>query len=224
MTNTADIRKYYDDHAHLLLTKTARHDIIFRQLKSIVRPGMTVLDLGCGAGLSSRYMAELGANVTAVDLSPEAIRLARLHNGNLLIEYIEADLSAPLTMIQQKPYDFISLIDCLEHIPVDVHSHVIWNIMRFSGPDTIILVNIPDSRFQGFLQRRNTQGLQIIDQIIPPLDIIRMFDNINYHLQMFESYGIDVPACQYNTMIFWKSGSVNTMYEKALKERMVKNT
>ncbi|HXQ51537.1 MAG TPA: methyltransferase domain-containing protein [Stellaceae bacterium] len=44
-----------------------------------IRPGMKVLDLGCGQGGPARYLAgECGCRVTGLDLTPEFIELARL--------------------------------------------------------------------------------------------------------------------------------------------------
>ena len=41
--------------------------------------GARVLDVGCGAGLLSEALAREGAQVTALDLAPELIDVARLH-------------------------------------------------------------------------------------------------------------------------------------------------
>jgi ubiquinone/menaquinone biosynthesis C-methylase UbiE len=42
-----------------------------------VRAGMELLDLGCGIGGPSRYLASIGCRVTGVDLTPEFIDVAR---------------------------------------------------------------------------------------------------------------------------------------------------
>jgi len=42
-----------------------------------LRPGMTVLDLGCGAGFQARLLAEHGIKVHGMDISPPLIRYAR---------------------------------------------------------------------------------------------------------------------------------------------------
>ena len=44
-----------------------------------IRPGMYVLDLGCGLGGSSRYLAaECGCRVAAIDLTPNFVEVARI--------------------------------------------------------------------------------------------------------------------------------------------------
>jgi SAM-dependent methyltransferase len=42
-----------------------------------VRAGIQVLDLGCGIGGASRYLASIGCRVTGIDLTPEFIDVAR---------------------------------------------------------------------------------------------------------------------------------------------------
>lgn len=44
-----------------------------------LRPGMQVLELGCGTAYFTRELARTGASITAVDISPELLALARKH-------------------------------------------------------------------------------------------------------------------------------------------------
>ncbi len=55
--------------------------LAIRALAREVTPGVTVLDVGCGSGVLSVAAARLGANATAVDTDPEAVRatLANVH-------------------------------------------------------------------------------------------------------------------------------------------------
>jgi ribosomal protein L11 methyltransferase len=49
--------------------------LALEQLERLVRPGATVLDVGCGSGLLAVAAARLGASrVVAVDVDPEAVR------------------------------------------------------------------------------------------------------------------------------------------------------
>lgn len=58
------------------------------------RPGMKVLDIACGEGRNSVWLAELGCEVTGVDLSPLALGKARAlaQERNVSVTYQEADL------------------------------------------------------------------------------------------------------------------------------------
>jgi SAM-dependent methyltransferase len=52
-----------------------------------VQPGQNVLDIACGNGLTSRKLAELGADVTAFDFSANLIELAKTRSRSSLITY-----------------------------------------------------------------------------------------------------------------------------------------
>lgn len=59
-----------------------------------VRPGQTLLDMGCGTGLIGLHAAKLGAVVTASDINPHAVELARRNaaRNELKLEVVESDL------------------------------------------------------------------------------------------------------------------------------------
>jgi 2-polyprenyl-3-methyl-5-hydroxy-6-metoxy-1,4-benzoquinol methylase len=50
---------------------------IFPHMRAYLKPGNRVVDLGCGAGSISVFLAEQGAQVTGIDLAPGLIALAR---------------------------------------------------------------------------------------------------------------------------------------------------
>jgi ubiquinone/menaquinone biosynthesis C-methylase UbiE len=45
-------------------------------------PGETILDIGCGIGMSSRHLLNLGLNVTGIDPSPYMLDIALENHGN----------------------------------------------------------------------------------------------------------------------------------------------
>jgi len=77
-----------------------------------------VLDVGCGAGLLSEAMAREGAQVTALDLAPELIDVARLHllESGLQVDY---RLVSVEELAAQAPgsFDAITCMEMLEHVP-----------------------------------------------------------------------------------------------------------
>src|SRR5687768_1407068 len=53
------------------------HRMGYESIARLVKPGESVLDAGCGEGVLSWYLAERGANVTAMDISKPNIENAR---------------------------------------------------------------------------------------------------------------------------------------------------
>lgn len=78
--------------------------------------GLTVLDAGCGEGYLSRALAQRGARVTGIDISPQLVEMARLKDPNQTINYQVADLSQPLPAYQDH-FDLIASFFVLNDVP-----------------------------------------------------------------------------------------------------------
>ena len=82
-----------------------------------------VLDVGCGGGLLSEALAQAGARVTAIDLAPNLLKVARLHGLELAqkepgikVDYREMAVEA---LADEAPasFDAITCMEMLEHVP-----------------------------------------------------------------------------------------------------------
>ena len=80
--------------------------------------GKTVLDVGCGGGILSESMAQLGAKVTGIDLGEKALKVAQLHSleSGIAVDY---QLIAVEKLAQQQPasFDVVTCLEMLEHVP-----------------------------------------------------------------------------------------------------------
>ena len=81
--------------------------------------GQRVLDVGCGGGILADAMARKGAQVTGIDLSTKALRVAQLHALEVQtpdIEYREVSVE---TLAQEQPgsFDMVTCMEMLEHVP-----------------------------------------------------------------------------------------------------------
>lgn len=80
--------------------------------------GARALDVGCGGGLLSEALARAGANVTAIDLAPAVLDVARLHlfESGLDVDYREASVEA-LAGEMPSSFDVVTCMEMLEHVP-----------------------------------------------------------------------------------------------------------
>ena len=77
-----------------------------------------VADVGCGGGLLSEALARSGAQVTAIDLAPKVIEVARLHlhESNLQVDY-RVQSSAQLAVAEPASFDAVCCMEMVEHVP-----------------------------------------------------------------------------------------------------------
>ena len=80
--------------------------------------GARALDVGCGGGLLSEALARSGAEVTAIDLAPAVLEVARLHlhESGLSVDYREVSAEA---LAEEMParFDVVTCMEMLEHVP-----------------------------------------------------------------------------------------------------------
>ena len=82
------------------------------------KPGMAVLDVGCGTGFTSLALAGAGAKVTGLDISKPMLALARERaaKAGLHISFIEAD--AKIAHVRTNPHSDVRVIfsySCRKH-------------------------------------------------------------------------------------------------------------
>lgn len=80
--------------------------------------GARVLDVGCGGGLLSEALAQAGAHVTAIDLAPDLVKIAKLHGleSGVKVDYRVQSAEA-LAGEQPGAFDAITCMELLEHVP-----------------------------------------------------------------------------------------------------------
>jgi SAM-dependent methyltransferase len=77
--------------------------------------GLRVLEAGCGPGALTEWLTTHGATVTAFDISPEMVRLARARTAGKASIFV-ADLARPFTFAPDASHDLIVASLALHYI------------------------------------------------------------------------------------------------------------
>lgn len=79
--------------------------------------GKKLLDIACGTGVLTEQFVRMGADVTAIDLTPKAVELTkkRLDLYHLKAEVLEAD--AQKLPFADNTFDYVCAWGCLMHMP-----------------------------------------------------------------------------------------------------------
>jgi SAM-dependent methyltransferase len=103
--------------------------------------GCSVLEIGCGAGQGAGWLSKAGFKVVGIDISPEAIRLARrdfaVPKGPI---FEVADVVGPDTL--GRTFDTIIDSGCFHNIAADHHARYVRNIMVWSRVGTRFLLMV----------------------------------------------------------------------------------
>jgi SAM-dependent methyltransferase len=114
-------------------------------------PAGSALDLGCGTGDTSIYLAQHGWKVTGVDFVPKALDKARIKAGaaNLSIDFVPADV----THLSQEGIgaDFPLIVDngCLHNMSDGDRDAYVREVSAVAAPDArlLIVAFLPGGRF-----------------------------------------------------------------------------
>lgn len=139
-----------DDPGHLALYDTYL-------LRQIPRSLPRVLEVGCGTGGFSRTLADRGYRVTAIDLSPEMILVARRRTSAAQeVIYECEDLFG--TALDGRSYDCVVSIATLHHLPLEAAVKRLATLVKPGG--TLVVHDLrSDVGWQDWL--RSTLGIGV---------------------------------------------------------------
>jgi SAM-dependent methyltransferase len=102
-----------------------------KMLSSHLRPGMAALELGCGTGHFTRELARSGADIVAIDVSPELLEIAKDNCSAPHVSYqIENayELSYPDAI-----FDSVVGSSVLHHLEIKDALHEIYRVLKPGG-------------------------------------------------------------------------------------------
>ena len=142
--------------------------------------GARVLDVGCGGGLVAEPLARLGAVVTAIDGTAEAIGVARAHaaGAGLSIDYRQA--AAEDLVAEGKSFDAVLALEVVEHV-ADVPAFL-GHLKRLTRPGGVVVLSTLNRTWQSYAMaivaaeyvlRIIPRGTHEWRQFITPAELVR---------------------------------------------------
>jgi 2-polyprenyl-3-methyl-5-hydroxy-6-metoxy-1,4-benzoquinol methylase len=118
------------------------------------------VDLGCGTGNYALYLATRGFEMTGIDSSPTAIRIARTsaRTRGVCVSFVVADLLGDLHEVRER-FDFAFDWEVLHHIFPDDREKYAHNVHTLLNPGGLYLTvsfSERDPQFGGRGKIRNT--------------------------------------------------------------------
>jgi SAM-dependent methyltransferase len=173
-----------------------------------VAPGARVIDLGCGCGRNAVWLAQQGFNVTAVDVSPHAVQLAKaLAVGRgAALHVVEADVT-DLSEFPENHYELAYDNRCL-HLIIEQHLRDAYlkGVRRILRPSGIFLaINIGGRDEEealdlvasdGKAYQCVCEGTQRVGRWLPSCPVAPMWPD--QHRAELEAAGLEVEAVDFS--------------------------
>jgi len=146
----ADIDKWLKSGDKRLVPETkCGNYFIDRKLQTSLRMARLgekahILEIGCQYGYFTFRLADLGFNITAVDLSERTLEMAKKraqHHGLTNINFIKAD-AEDLHVIRDNTFDAVFSFSCLRYLPDP--SKALTEIYRVLRPSGKIIADFPN--------------------------------------------------------------------------------
>lgn len=94
--------------------------------------GLRVLDVGCGAGLASEWLARRGAIVTGLDAAGAALDAARAHAAaaDVTVDYRDGTPES----LEEGGFDAVLSLEVIEHVPPTERAAFCASLARLTRP------------------------------------------------------------------------------------------
>ena len=168
-----DLKALYEDRysggMRFLTSRPGVHSVILDCICQKL-PGARVLDVGCGAGRLSLMCAGLSSSVHGIDMSVNAVELARAGakaTGLYNVSFEAADVSR----LPDGPFDLVLLSEVIEHLSDPLET--LRRIHRRLNPGGSLVVSCPSFvNFRGYLWMVLQETFQLL---MSPSDLRQVY-------------------------------------------------
>jgi len=201
-----DVASFYDDFVDYSLVYLRTPNRRLRRVHEHLRPLLargprSALDVGCGLGITTGWLAARVPRVVGVDISQRAVRVARQLHPRASFEVC----ALPGDELPPGPFDLVTLVDSVEHVPRDDLRAAFERISGVPAEDGVLALNLPSRLFA----LRNDDP-QVVDEAVG-IDLLVSLaaDVLGMEPLVVSRYGVEY-ASQYVFCAFARSYDVTS--------------
>lgn len=140
-----DFHVHVQPPAHVPTSDDWMYHFLLAPLARQLKPGMRVLDVGCGNGIISLFVAKSGCSVMGIDISERAVEAATRAALNLELSKSASFRAVLLEELpSQESYDIIIMSEVIEHI--EDHLGALKKAHQLLKPGGKIYITTPSKR------------------------------------------------------------------------------
>jgi len=202
--NSSAVADFYDEFAKKQVRTglNLRHYLLFDHIKkSGLKRNHDILEIGCGIGTFTKLLlgyVKKGGSVLGVDISKTNVSIATKELGSANASFVVSDMT---DFKVEKKFDYIVMLDVLEHIPVEQHQSL-FKIFRACLKDNgTIFINIPHHDYLDYVRKNEPELLQIIDQSLSTDLILNSIYSNDLQIVSLNSHSIFNEECDYQRIV-----------------------
>lgn len=182
-----DWEKIYRERGELhfkVLSKIKRASILFR-----TKDYKKILDIGCGTGRHSIYLAKKGFQVYATDISPTGIEIARKKAESLglyNIHFQQHDMRK--IPFPDNIFDAVICTWTLHHGTLEQIQKTIGEIYRVLRPDGIVITDLPSVATESYGLGREIEKNTFIGKKTMEEDVPHHYSSRQEIVQLFSEF------------------------------------
>ncbi len=229
-SKTISFYDYYHNQNSKTIKVISRNNVTYWRIIRLIEKsqksfrGKKVLDIGCGVGSLSFYLARLGAIVLGIDVSARAISLAKftqLHN-KLSLKFLHSaltsadDKTVPVKFIPNG-FDLIICVEVIEHIKNDKKFLSACYSKLNSGGKLILTTQSKDNFLVkvGYFTKHDEKVGHL--RRYYPNELVKMLENEGFTVELVQNADGIIRSIAYTSklgfMLKFMRGPLNTLFQ-----------